>query len=209
MSFNPTHDKLVICGLEDKDWSVTKAVEMTCKKSVEGIHQMVGSTLLKKKKVPGKVLQYKYQVFPLNEEPWYEDIRRQHTVKEHGIWNRALDIPEGFKGKSFEKYDDVILSNNNERKEKRKLATKSLLPSLKKIIKKQDYYDLPAKVMKFRDIVDSHITGITLVQQETIYNFEQASLCGYDEICKKILQFWADNFFRCLKENDVPKEASV
>ena len=61
LPFNPAKDKLVICGLEEKDGSLTKAVKMTCKTSVKGIHQMVGFTCLKKNNVVGKVLQYKYQ----------------------------------------------------------------------------------------------------------------------------------------------------
>ena len=122
-----------------------------------------------------------------------EDIRKEYGRKEDGIWNRALNIPRGYKGRSFEKYDDVILRDNDERKEKRKLATESMLPSPQKIIKEQDYYDLPALVSTFRSVVESHISGIKLVQQDVeliCYKFEYATLRGYDEVCKKILQVW-------------------
>ena len=75
--FSPAKDKLVICGLEDKTWSNTKAVELTCKSSEKGVHQMVGFTRLKRKNVVGKVVEYKYQVLPHNNQPWYEDIKPQ------------------------------------------------------------------------------------------------------------------------------------
>ena len=49
--------KLVICGLEDEEWSISEAVEMNCQKSVAEVgHLMVGFKPLKKNKVVGKVL---------------------------------------------------------------------------------------------------------------------------------------------------------
>ena len=206
--FNPVKDKLVICGLEDITWSINKAVEMTCKNSVQGIHQMVGSTCLKKENVVGKVLEYKYLVLPGKGKPWYEDIRPSRIMgfPLPGIWHRGLTIPKSHKEKSFEKYDDVILRDNGERKE-RELATKIMLPSLKKIIRKQDYPDLLALVKKFGDVVQSHINGITVV--EPFRTQLRVSLEGYDKVCKRILQAWADNIFSYLTETDIPKEASV
>ena len=100
--FDPAQDKLLICGLEDKDWSVNKAVEMTCKKSGKGFHKMVGFTRLKKKTVAGKVLEYKYCI-PIQDDvgkPWYESLAIERGLP-HLIWNRALTIPENYKAKSL------------------------------------------------------------------------------------------------------------
>ena len=45
--FNPTQDRLVICGLGDQSWSLSQAVEMRRENSVQGNHQMVGLDVLK------------------------------------------------------------------------------------------------------------------------------------------------------------------
>ena len=105
--FIPGQDRLVICGLGDQSWSLSQAVEMRRENSVQGNHQMVGSVCLKKAKVVGKVVEYKYQVLPQTGESWYEKIRPQHYRRD-GIWNRVLVVPESYKDKSFEKYDDAL-----------------------------------------------------------------------------------------------------
>ena len=66
--FNTNQDKLVICGLGDEKWTIDRSVEMELKKSVKGEHLMVGFKTLKRIKVVGKVLEYKYKVVPQSGE---------------------------------------------------------------------------------------------------------------------------------------------
>ena len=208
--FNPDQDKLFIRGLDDKSWSTSKGVEMIRKKSAAKFHQMVGFKLLKKKKVLGKMVEYKYQIVPPTGDPWYESLRPEYA--EDAIWNRALDIPDHYKDKSYEKYDDVVLEDNFDRKVMRRLATKAFLPSLKKYIKNEDYRDIPEKVKKFKDVVGSHINEIVFIKQEQDKRggkTQRASLKSYDVVCGTILKTWVENFFNCLGENDVPRQAQV
>ena len=94
----------------------------------------------------------------------------------------------------------------------RELATRYMLPSLKKIVKNGDYRDLSAKVMEAQAMVESHINEILLIEKDSNskYKFKRSSLRDYADVARKVLKVWVDeSFFKCLREEEISKEAGV
>ena len=203
--FDSSQDKVVVRGLAS--WSLAESVEMTCVRQSHQGTLVLGSTILPRGKAVGKVLEYKYQVVPYQRARQWEDLRPQNYQEpSHSktIWNRSLRIPGDFKDKFYEKYDDVILVNNNERKEMRKLATTVMLPSLEKIIRIRSYQDLCHQVMKFRNVVVAHIDGVDLTEKDDTSKTGRKALPNYQQVCKKLLADHFDVIVQLYKENGRP-----
>ena len=198
--FDPDNDKLLLRGLDDNN-SLAQIVEMSLKRSMRDNYLMVGCKSVKRSKVLGKSVKYKYQVVPRIKEPWYEQLAPENDAK-HGLWVRVVAVPRETQDKYFDKFDDVILRDNSERRVLAKLACRYSLPSL--VLTEGDG-DLKMKVKQFVQVVKSHHHGMTIEQ----HGYQHETLLHNEDDCITVLRHWAQNFFKCLKENENRIEGSV
>ena len=89
----------------------------------------------------------------------------------------------------------LFKDNDKERKAKRVIATKCLLPGPGSIKEVASYSKLMEYVVRINEVVDSHINGI-LFKRVDPWSTPKPSVKGYDDNIRMILGDYIDNYFK-------------
>ena len=105
--------------------------------SKTGYTLVIGVINLPQERVVGRDVEYKYKVVTPAGDYWETLTIPQEYSYSRPVINRVLQIPKDYSHSLYEKYDDVIMKDNDrDRSNARKMSTKFLLPGLVGNIKK-------------------------------------------------------------------------
>ena len=177
---------------------------MFVKKTTSAGYAMVIVALnLPRERVVGRDVEYKYRVVTPAGEYW----EKLSIPGEFGnpVINRVLLVPKGFSSDVYEKYDDVIMKDNDkDRRTARLISTKYLLPAVFGNIKNiSNQSKLIENVRKFEHVVESHLNSILFklkMEGNPWWNTPQASLKSYDVNVRSLLKAYCGHYFKVMSE---------
>ena len=147
---------------------------MHVKKTAGGFTLVTVALNLRKERVVDRDVEYKYKVATPAGAYWEE--LSIPGVYSNAVVNRVLQVPKGYSLDVYEKYDDVIMKDNDEeRRTLRIKATKFLLPGLNGSVKKiSNHFELLDNIRKFEQVLESHVLqaqtkcGVTHIKNKKI-----------------------------------------